>query len=250
MASAPYSLPPAAPRPRRVVGFGAPDGVDVGRLRVISCAPPERPSPARRSYKRIRSSLSYQVDDDPSPCPTRRQDDLGAEGLPQAGGHLLQVRVGWAGARRGHGRCPVRGLGADELLGLADGQAPLLDLGEEPLLVRVVGERGEGACVALRDPTGAYGFLHGGGDREQTQGVGDGGARPAHLLRDLLLGQAEVVDEAPEPLRLIHGIEVRALEVLDQGERELVLLVGAANDRGDGRAGRRGRRPAGAAHPR
>ena len=55
------------------------------------------------------------------------------------------------------------------------------------------------------------------GQGEQAQGVGDVAAAFADGLAQRVLGQREFVDEAAVAFRLLQGVEVLALEVLDQG---------------------------------
>ena len=52
---------------------------------------------------------------------------------------------------------------------------------------------------------------------------------------DLLLRQAELIDEPLERARLLDRVEVRALDVLDERELEPLLFVSSANDRRDRR---------------
>src|SRR5690606_23352076 len=65
---------------------------------------------------------------------------------------------------------------------------------------------------------------------EQAQQVAGRAARAADRLGGLLVRVAELVDQAPYTLCLLERIEVLALDVLDQGERERRLVVGLAHD--------------------
>ena len=57
----------------------------------------------------------------------------------------------------------------------------------------------------------------------------------AQALRDLVMREAELFDEAPQPARLLDGVEVGALQVLDQAEDQLLVVAGvAAHDGGHG----------------
>jgi hypothetical protein len=70
------------------------------------------------------------------------------------------------------------------------------------------------------------------GQIEQPEVVGDGGAVEAHPLTDLLLGQA-VVDQRAEGVGQLHGIQVVALNVLDEGEFEAILAFNVGDDGGN-----------------
>ena len=80
---------------------------------------------------------------------------------------------------------------------------------------------------------------------EQAERVRDGRPRAPDARRELLLGEAELVDQLAEGARRLDRVEILALEVLDEGELEL-LRDRRAGGRSPGSA--RGR-PAGRAHP-
>ena len=63
-------------------------------------------------------------------------------------------------------------------------------------------------------------LLHPVGQLEQPERVGDARPVPADALADLLLCQPELLDEPSIALGLLEGVEVGALEVLDQGQLE------------------------------
>ena len=73
-----------------------------------------------------------------------------------------------------------------------------------------------------------------GGELEQAQEVGDRGAVLAGALRHLLLGEAEFAGEALVGAGLLDGIEILALEVLDDGDLHGLLVGDLADDGGDG----------------
>src|ERR1019366_1961383 len=73
-----------------------------------------------------------------------------------------------------------------------------------------------------------------GGELEEAQEVGDGGAVLAGTLRHLLLGEAEFAGEAMKGAGLLDRIEVLALEVLDDGDFHGLLVGDLADDGGDG----------------
>jgi hypothetical protein len=68
---------------------------------------------------------------------------------------------------------------------------------------------------------------------EQTKGVGDGRAGSPDARGDLLVREAEIVDQLAKALGSFDRIEVLALQVLDERELELRSLVEVANERGD-----------------
>ena len=60
---------------------------------------------------------------------------------------------------------------------------------------------------------------------QQTQLVGHGGLAAAQLFRRLLLAEAVAAEQAGDGGRLLHVVQVPALEVLDQGQQGGVLLI-------------------------
>ena len=73
---------------------------------------------------------------------------------------------------------------------------------------------------------------------EQPQGVADRGSAPAGPWRDLLMGQAEVLDELLVRAGFLERVELLALEVLDQRLLERRAVVGLP-DRARGSSGGR-----------
>ena len=63
------------------------------------------------------------------------------------------------------------------------------------------------------------------GKREQAQGVCNSRTGPSDAVRDLLLGQAEGVDQRLIAACLLNGIEVLALQVLNQRELRRLQVV-------------------------
>ena len=61
---------------------------------------------------------------------------------------------------------------------------------------------------------------------QQPQGVGHGAAGLAHPLGGLLLGQAVLLHQRAVALRLLHGVQVLPLEVLDHGQLHGLAVVG------------------------
>ena len=60
---------------------------------------------------------------------------------------------------------------------------------------------------------------------KETECVGDRASVHAHTLCDLLVAQAELVDEPPKRLGLLHRVEVLALEVLDDGPLGKLTII-------------------------
>jgi len=81
------------------------------------------------------------------------------------------------------------------------------------------------------------------GEVEEAERVRHRGAAPAEVLGELGLGCAELVDQPPVPGGLLDGVQVLALEVLDQRDLEEIPLVHFADDHGHRReAGLLGRK--------
>ncbi len=71
------------------------------------------------------------------------------------------------------------------------------------------------------------------GQGEQPERVGDRGALLADPLGDLLLGQAQIVDQRLEGGRLLDGVQLLALEVLDEGQLQQPVVRDLLHDRRD-----------------
>ena len=69
---------------------------------------------------------------------------------------------------------------------------------------------------------------------QQPEGVGHRGPALAHPGRHLLVGQAELVDELLVGGGLLQGVEVDAVEVLDQRLLQAGHIVGHLDEDGDG----------------
>ena len=72
-----------------------------------------------------------------------------------------------------------------------------------------------------------------GGQVQQANRVGDGGTGPAHPGGDLFLRQAEVVHQLAIGRSLLQGVEVLAVDVLDDRSLKRPLVVGGANQSGN-----------------
>ncbi len=93
-----------------------------------------------------------------------------------------------------------------------------------------VAQSQEGAGMAEAELIGLHPGLHGGGKLEQAQEVGHRDTVFAGALRHLLLGHLELAGEALEGAGLFHGIEVGALQVLDDGDLHRLLIGDLAQD--------------------
>ena len=99
--------------------------------------------------------------------------------------------------------------------------------------------------MADRKPAFAEVALNVGGQFQQAQSVGHHGAALADFGRDFLLRELELLDELGVTLGFFDGIEVLALEVLDERQFQHGAVVGLAeDDRHLGQAEQLGRPPA------
>ena len=131
------------------------------------------------------------------------------------------------------------GFGVEEALdvvfGAADGEVE----GED--LLRGGGdgfggfEGEESAGVAEGDVAGLDVLLDGCRELEEAEEVGDAGAVFAGARGHLLLGEVEVLGEALVGAGLLHGVEVGALEVFDDGHLHRLAVGDFADDGRDGR---------------
>ena len=86
--------------------------------------------------------------------------------------------------------------------------------------------------VADGEGSGGDGLADGVGEVEEAQGVGDGGAGLADALGDLFLGEAGFVGEGAVGEGFFDGVEVGALEVLDEGHLAHFEVGGGADEGG------------------
>ena len=68
----------------------------------------------------------------------------------------------------------------------------------------------------------------------------------AEALRDLVMGEAELLDQSPKAARLLDRVEVCSLQVFDETEHELLVVARIAADDGGhaAQSGKTGRAPA------
>ena len=88
--------------------------------------------------------------------------------------------------------------------------------------------------MSLVDLAVLEGHLHLCGELEQPEVVGDGGAVLADLLRESVLRQVVLLDEVLVGQGYFDGVEVLALNVLDEGHLHHVFVVGRAHVGGYG----------------
>ena len=105
---------------------------------------------------------------------------------------------------------------ADGLLGLADRQTLGGDAPGQRLLEGAVGRAQQDLGVTGRHLPVGHEPLHLGRELEQPQQIGHGRPALADPVGHLLLGQFEVLDQLLVGGRLLEGVEVVAVEVLDQ----------------------------------
>ena len=100
-----------------------------------------------------------------------------------------------------------------------------------------------------REHAGRDASLHGRGQLQQPEGVGDLRPRPTDPLGELVVGAAEVLEQLAVGRGLLERVELGAVEVLQQRVPEHVVVVGLPHDRGDRvEAGLLRRTPAALAH--
>src|ERR1700722_8296470 len=107
--------------------------------------------------------------------------------------------------------------------------------------------RGRG--VARAEPPRRDAFLNGRRQVQQPQGIADMRARPAYLAREFFVGSAEIIEELLVGRGLFQRVELLAVQVLDQGVSEQVVVLGLLDDRADlGQPGPLGGPPPAFAH--
>src|SRR3989441_7901007 len=126
-----------------------------------------------------------------------------------------------------------RPIGPHPVLRLPDGQMLRDDHLQALLLGGLALERDERARVSRADHSRGDRGLYGGASTEQAEGLGDGNAMLAETVRDVLVGEPELLDQPAQSARLFHRVEVGALQVFDETEHQLPIVAGvAAHHRG------------------
>ena len=104
---------------------------------------------------------------------------------------------------------------------------------ESVLLRRLSLERDQSARVTRGDHAGRDRRLDRGASGEEAQRLRHRDPMLTKSLRDLLVREAELLDQASQAPCLLDGIEVRPLEIFDEAEDQLLLVARlAAHDRG------------------
>ena len=75
--------------------------------------------------------------------------------------------------------------------------------------------------------------LHAVGQPQQTQRIGDMGAALAHMLGQILLGEAELLDQPVIAFRLLEGGEIVALQIFHQRQLQHLAIGEIAHDDGN-----------------
>jgi hypothetical protein len=176
--------------------------------------------PALPSCGSAQLLVAVVLDDDSAALAGAGERDLRAKGAAQILFDAFELGVG----RRGGDVC-LRGGGfaqaAHEFLGLPDREVAGNDRFEQVALNggRCAGQR---ATVALGD--GAFGdrLLDSRLQVKESHRVRHGGAGATDPLGDLVLRQRELLGQLPIGVGLLHGVEVGSLDVLDEGDGQLV----------------------------
>src|ERR1019366_6675243 len=122
---------------------------------------------------------------------------------------------------------------ADDLFDGPDGQPLRRDLLHKLLLQRAIGSPQQCPGMAGGDGSFRQGSLRTRRKLEKTEGVGDRRSTFPHPLGDLFMREPEFIDELLIRSRFLQGVEVFAMEVLDQGLLETgdVARIGLNEDR-------------------
>src|SRR5262245_35061489 len=120
------------------------------------------------------------------------------------------------------------------LLDRPDREILLGGLASQLLLEGAVGGAEQGSRVAHLELLVAHHLLDRRWECEEAEGVAHRGPAAAGPGRDLLVGEAEVLDELLVGAGLLERVQLLALEVLDQRLLEGRAVVGLAHERGNG----------------
>ena len=97
----------------------------------------------------------------------------------------------------------------------------------------MIGERRDRTPVRGAERSRRDALLNVGRQLQQAERVRHGRATLPHAIGDLLVRRAEVVDELTEGRSLFQGVQVDALQVLDQRVAQHLIVAGLTDDRGD-----------------
>ena len=120
----------------------------------------------------------------------------------------------------------------DQFLGLTDRQ-PIIDDPHGQLLEQLaITQPGKGPGVAGGEQTVHDHLLDAIWEVEQPEAVGDSRSTPAHPDSHLMLGEAELIHQPMEGGGLLQGVQVIAMEVLDDRLFQGVAVLGLPHHRG------------------
>lgn len=143
----------------------------------------------------------------------------------------LRIRIN----RRDGGRRSRLGDAGGQAFNLAHAHATPRDPPREFQALFGIGDREKRAAMAGREAALFDQVLDHGFQLQEAQRVGDGSAILSGALGDMLLSEIELIGEALECAGLFHGIQIFALEILDERHLEREFLGDLANDNGDPR---------------
>ena len=167
------------------------------------------------------------LDHDSATFPAAGDGDLGSQRVAQVFLDPLEVGVACAafGDRPGSWLAQAPG----ELLGLAHRQAVLDDRRDQVQLLDGR-QADEGPGVAFAEAAIGDRRLDAALEVEQAERVGDRGPGAADLAGNVVLGQAELLGKLAEGVGLLDRVEVFALDILDEGQLELLTVRQLAHD--------------------
>src|SRR5206468_8019390 len=111
----------------------------------------------------------------------------------------------------------------NELLRLPNGEV-ILDHGADDPRLGVWLEPAKRPCVALRETSIDDRRLHGRMEVEQPERVRDGRSGSPDAGREVFLAEVEFVDEAAVRTSGLDRVEILALQVLDEGQLQLLPI--------------------------
>ena len=116
----------------------------------------------------------------------------------------------------------------DDLLGASDRETLRNDPFGEQFLRPLVGQPEQRARVPRGEHPGRHLRLHGGGEVQQPQDIGDLRTAAVNPLGEFLLGAVEVAQELLVGERFLQGVEVGAVQVLQERVAEERVVVGSS----------------------
>jgi len=119
----------------------------------------------------------------------------------------------------------------DDLFHGADGQTLRHDPGGQVLHGVRVRQGQEGARMARTEHAGSDPALHGWRQLQEADGVGDLRARALDPHREFVLRAPEVGEHLLIGRRLLEGIQLDAVQILQQGIPQEVVILSSSDDR-------------------